>query len=220
MGKQGTKDYDPSNIGRRISGGDYNLNSKMLFLHGLKSHDSIKYSTCKGSFQGKKHLCLRKDVKSIIFVFVLMGFLLLLDSFLVSFFDSMILQNSSTLGKSLGLKEEERDAYIMKEKSPVQMYDRLLKMASSALAKKEFKQESSTLWEEPNRRQVASWKPCAERKVSKSLGKYEKSNGYIVVSANGGLNQQRVAVCIRPTLAMIFLANLVIFIKKNILKKY
>lgn len=114
MGKQGTKDYDPSNIGRRISGGDYNLNSKMLLLHGLKSHDfhvlrndSIKYSTCKGSFLGKKHLWLRKDVKSIVFVFVLMGFLLLLDSFLVSFFDSMILQNSSTLGKSLGLKVRE-----------------------------------------------------------------------------------------------------------------
>ncbi|KAK9936602.1 hypothetical protein M0R45_013434 [Rubus argutus] len=217
MGKQGTKDYDPSNIGRRISGGDYNLNSKMLFLHGLKSHDSIKYSTCKGSFLGKKHLWLRKDVKSIIFVFVLMGFLLLLDSSLVSFFDSIILQNSSTLGKSLGLKEE-RDAYIMKEKSPVQMYDRLLKLASSALAKKEFKQESLTLWEEPNRRQVASWKPCAERKVSKSLGKYEKSNGYIVVSANGGLNQQRVAICNAVAVASLLNATLVLprFLYSNV----
>lgn len=47
----------------------------------------------------------------------------------------MILQNSSTQGKSLGLKEDERDAYIMTEKLPVQMYDWLLKLASGELVK-------------------------------------------------------------------------------------
>nr|XP_011460620.1 PREDICTED: uncharacterized protein At1g04910-like isoform X1 [Fragaria vesca subsp. vesca] len=225
MGKQGSKEYDPSNVGRRMSGGDYSLSSKMLWLHGLQSHDfhvlrndSMKYSSCKGSFVGKKHLWLRKDVKSVVFVFVLMSFLILLDSFLVSFFDSMILQNGSTVRKSPGLKEEERDAYIMKEKSPVQMYDRLLKLASISLAKKEFKQESSTLWEEPNRSQVAAWKPCADRKVAKSLGIYKKSNGYILISANGGLNQQRVAICNAVAVASLLNATLVIprFLYSNV----
>lgn len=99
----GTKDYDPSNVGRRMPGGDNLLNSKMLLLHGLRN-DSVKYTTCKGSFVGKKHLWLRKDVRSIIFVFALMGFLLLLDSFLVSIFDSMVLQNSSAIRKLPVLK--------------------------------------------------------------------------------------------------------------------
>ncbi|XP_050370699.1 O-fucosyltransferase 8 [Argentina anserina] len=225
MGKQGSKEYDPSNAGRRMSGGDYSLNSKMVWLHGLKSHDfhvlrshSMKYSTCKGSYVGRKHLWLRKDVKSIVFVFVLMSFLILLDSFLVSFFDSMILQNSSTSRKSPGLKEDESNAYIMKETSPVQMYDRLQKLASASIAKKESEQESSSLWEEPNRRQVAAWKPSADRKVSKSLGKYKNSNGYILVSANGGLNQQRVAICNAVAVASLLNATLVIprFLYSNV----
>ncbi|CAL9015716.1 unnamed protein product [Prunus brigantina] len=233
----GTKDYDPSNVGRRMPGGDNHLNSKMLLLHGLRN-DSVKYTTCKGSFVGKKHLWLLKDVRSIIFVFALMDFLLLLDSFLVSIFDSMVLQNSSAIRKLPVLKEEHRDAYLMKEKAPVQMYDRLLKLAKGALAEKEFKPELSTLWKEPYR-QVAAWKPCADRKVSPSLGKYKKGNGYIVVSANGGLksinNELLFAMLLLWHLFLMLLlffqdfftamygmirANLVIFTKKNILWMY
>ncbi|KAI5331356.1 PREDICTED: At1g04910 [Prunus dulcis] len=212
----GTKDYDPSNVGRRMPGGDNHLNSKMLLLHGLRN-DSVKYTTCKGSFVGKKHLWLRKDFRSIIFVFALMGFLLLLDSFLVSIFDSMVLQNSSAIRKLPVLKEEDRDAYLMKEKAPVQMYDRLLKLAKGTLAEKEFKPELSTLWKEPYS-QVAAWKPCADRKVSPSLGKYKKGNGYIVVSANGGLNQQRVAICNAVAVASLLNATLVLprFLYSNV----
>ncbi|TQD82308.1 hypothetical protein C1H46_032152 [Malus baccata] len=220
----GTKDYDPSNVGRRMSGGDNHLNSKMLFLHGLKNDhfhtvrsDSVKYGTCKGSFVGKKHLWLRKDVRSFITVFALMGFLLLLDSFLVSVFYSMVLQNSTYYVRNPQGFKEDRDAYIMKEKSPVHMYDQLLKVAKDAIAEKEFKPESSTLWEEPYK-QVAAWKPCADRKVSASLGRYKKSNGYIIVSANGGLNQQRVAICNAVAVASLLNATLVLprFLYSNV----
>ena len=57
---------------------------------------------------------------------------------------------------------------------------------------KEFKQESSNLWIDPYK-QASLWKPCAQ---SKDQTKSVKSNGYILISANGGLNQQRVAVSI------------------------
>ncbi|KAM1004720.1 hypothetical protein EV2_005011 [Malus domestica] len=220
----GTKDYDPSNVGRRMPGGDNHLNSKMLFLHGLKNDhlqvvksDSVKYGTCKGSFAGKKHLWLRKDVRSIVIVFALMGFLLLLDSFLVSIFDSMVLQNSSTYVSNPPGFKENRVPYVMKDKSPVHMYDRLLKLAKGAIEEKELKPESSTLWEEPYK-QAAAWKPCADRKVLTSLGKYKKSNGYIIVSANGGLNQQRVAICNAVAVASLLNATLVLprFLYSNV----
>lgn len=102
---QGMKEYqirylenvpasDPS-IGRRTSGGDYNWNSKVVMLHGLKS-DSGKFSSYKGAYVGKKHMWFRKHVRSIACMFVLAGFFFLLDSLMVSIFDSINLQTSST----------------------------------------------------------------------------------------------------------------------------
>ncbi|TXG46304.1 hypothetical protein EZV62_028197 [Acer yangbiense] len=52
-------------------------------------------------------------------------------------------------------------AFINKEKPSKKMYDRLLNLASGALAKKEFKQEKSNFWEEPYR-QASVWKPYAD----------------------------------------------------------
>ncbi|CAB4306671.1 unnamed protein product [Prunus armeniaca] len=171
----GTKDYDPSNVGRRMPGGDNHLNSKMLLLHGLRN-----------------------------------------DS------------NSSAIRKLPVLEEEDRDAHLMKEKAPVQMYDRLLKLAKGALAEKEFKPELSTLWKEPYR-QVAAWKPCRQKSFTKPRyliiliptsfsRKYKKGNGYIVVSANGGLNQQRVAICNAVAVASLLNATLVLprFLYSNV----
>lgn len=93
---------DPS-IGRRMSGGDNHWNSKMVLPYGWKN-DNAKYTTCKTSYIGKKHLWLRKHVKSIFFMFGLMGLLFLLDSLMVSIFDSTSLETSSVPDKPSGLK--------------------------------------------------------------------------------------------------------------------
>lgn len=179
--------------GRRMSGGDYYLNSKTVFFHGSKNGFSAKYGAYKGNYHGgKRNIWLRKHLKSIALTFVFMGLLFLLDSLMVSIFDSANIRSSLAPINSSGIKEENKDAKEGKEKSPVHMYDRLLNLASSALVEKEFKPESANFWEEPFQ-QASAWKPCADRKLPTSLERYNSKNGYILVSANGGLNQQRVA---------------------------
>ncbi|XP_065879849.1 O-fucosyltransferase 8 isoform X2 [Euphorbia lathyris] len=105
------------------------------------------------------------------------------------------------------------------EKPPVQMYSRLLNLASNSLAEKEFKQQKSSFWEEPYQK-TAVWKPCADEKKSVRIGKHGKSNGYLLVSANGGLNQQRVAICNAVALAFLLNATLVVpkFLYSNVWK--
>ncbi|XP_052183503.1 O-fucosyltransferase 8 isoform X4 [Diospyros lotus] len=99
------------------------------------------------------------------------------------------------------------------------MYDRLLNLASSALSKKEHEQDLSKFWEEQFH-QTVTWRPCADRKTSRNLGKPKNSTGYILVSANGGLNQQRVAVCNAVAVASLLNATLVIpkFLYSNVWK--
>ncbi|KAK6264590.1 hypothetical protein SCA6_020024 [Theobroma cacao] len=219
-----TKDYhirssdssgasDPS-IGRRILGGENYWNSKAALLHGLKA-DSGKFTACKGVYVGKRHTWFRRNVKSIAFTVVLIAFLFLLDSLMVSIFGSINLQSSTNSTR----REEDSVAYIHEERPTVQMYGRLLNLASTALAEKVFKQDSVNFWEEPYP-QASKWKPCADRKTPTSPGKPEKSNGYILVSANGGLNQQRVAICNAVAVASLLNATLVlpIFLYSNVWK--
>ncbi|XVF40305.1 hypothetical protein PTKIN_Ptkin01aG0102900 [Pterospermum kingtungense] len=212
---------DPS-IGRRILGADNYWNSKLVLVHGSKD-DSGKFNPGpgKGVYVGKRgHTWFRRNVKSIAFMFVLLAFLFLLDSLMVSIFDSINLQSitSTTRNSSRG-DQEDNVGYIREEKRPtVQMYGRLLNLASSALAE-EFKQDSLNFWEEPYQ-QASKWKPCADRKYPTSPGKPEINNGYILVSANGGLNQQRVAICNAVAVASLLNATLVLpkFLYSNVWK--
>ncbi|TYI27287.1 hypothetical protein ES332_A05G167200v1 [Gossypium tomentosum] len=183
---------DPS-IGRRILGGDNYWNSKVVLLHGLKDN-SGKFTPCKGVYVGKKHTWLRRNVKPIAFMLVLMAFLFLLDSLM-----------------------DDNVVSIHEERPTVQMYGRLLKLASMVLAEKEFKQDSLNFWNEPYH-QASKWKPCADKKYRTTPGKPDKSNGYIMVSANGSLNQQRVAICNAVAVASLLNATLVLpkFLYSNV----
>ncbi|KAK7306517.1 hypothetical protein VNO77_44464 [Canavalia gladiata] len=210
----GMKDYKITSSDtpswKRMTGVDCRWHSKTLFLHGLKSYSS-KCNSCRGLYVGKKH------IRAIVVMFGLLGCLFLLDSLIISFFEFASLQPSTS--SNISSEFQGRDSYINNKQSPVYMYGRLLNMASSALAKKEFKQESSNLWVEPYWL-ASSWEPCAERKVQTNPRKPVNNNGYILVSANGGLNQQRVAICNAVAVASLLNATLVIpkFLYSNVWK--
>ncbi|KAG7650297.1 O-fucosyltransferase 15 [Arabidopsis thaliana] len=85
-------------------------------------------------------------------------------------------------------------------------YGRLLAYAAHALAEGQNKLEPKELWREP-KDQALAWKPCADQRSWKpSDGK----NGYLMVTANGGVNQQRVAVCNIVVVARMLNATLVV----------
>ncbi|VVA91049.1 unnamed protein product [Arabis nemorensis] len=83
-------------------------------------------------------------------------------------------------------------------------YGRMLALAARALA--ENKPEPKDLWQEP-KVQALAWKPCAHQR---SWTPADGKNGYIMVTANGGINQQRVAVCNIVVVARLLNAVLVI----------
>lgn len=96
---------------------------------------------------------------------------------------------------------------IVKLRKPLKTpYGRLLAMAAHSLAAKQNKPEPRGLWEQP-RDLASTWKPCSEqRDWPASVG----NDGYIMVTANGGLNQQRVAICNAVAVARLLNATLVV----------
>ncbi|KAE8722994.1 O-fucosyltransferase family protein isoform 2 [Hibiscus syriacus] len=200
------------NEGLRSSGANDSFIGRRTL--GVENH----FNPCKGVHVGKRHTWFRRNVKSFAFMVVLMIFVFLLDSLMVSVFSSIKFHRISNERNSNG-GEGDSVAYVHEERSTVEMYSRLLNSASSALTKEEFKQDSLKFWEEPSR-EASKWKPCADKRYPTSLGKPEESNGYIMVSANGGLNQQRVAICNAVALASLLNATLVLpkFLYSNVWK--
>ncbi|CAM6046669.1 unnamed protein product [Sphagnum compactum] len=77
--------------------------------------------------------------------------------------------------------------------------------------KEEFKKEPEDLWGNPVQ-DGKSWQPCADQRTPGHFSppEPENSTGYIMISANGGLNQQRVAVCNAVAVARLLNATLVL----------
>ncbi|XP_076904993.1 O-fucosyltransferase 8-like [Bidens hawaiensis] len=201
---QKTVGSDPAKV-RRVSGDKFEL------FHGLRSN-SMKLGSFKGGYVGKRQTWIRKHLSSIVFTVALTAFLFVLDSVISSIFEHSVIQCNSTLNIV------SNDAFG-DGKSVVQMYDRLTNMASSALVERELKQDESKFWKESYRK-ASAWSYCADRKESIRAGKLQSNNGYILVSANGGLNQQRVAVCNAVAIASLLNATLVIprFLFSNVWK--
>ncbi|KAL3685516.1 hypothetical protein R1sor_003538 [Riccia sorocarpa] len=97
------------------------------------------------------------------------------------------------------------------KRPPTFMFDRLLALAAHALAEGDHKIEPRDLWKEPIA-EAARWRPCAHKRNSGYAAppEPEDSSGYIMVSADGGLNQQRVAICNSVAVARLMNATLVL----------
>lgn len=93
------------------------------------------------------------------------------------------------------------------------MLTRLLALAGHALAEAETRPEPKDLWEEPIN--ATLWRPCSDQRDWKAS---EGTNGYIMISANGGINQQRVAICNAVTISRLLNATLVLpkFLYSNV----
>ncbi|WOH14298.1 hypothetical protein DCAR_0933817 [Daucus carota subsp. sativus] len=76
--------------------------------------------------------------------------------------------------------------------------------------------EPPSLWENPHSA-TTSWKPCAERRVDAiaDLPSANETNGYIFIHAEGGLNQQRIAICNAVAVAKIMNATLILPVLKQ-----
>lgn len=97
------------------------------------------------------------------------------------------------------------------ERPPGVMYGRLLSLAAHALAEDELNTEPTQLWEEPFA-DASAWKPCADERDANHMpfSVAPNNTGYILISANGGLNQQRVAICNGVAVARLLNATLVL----------
>ncbi|KAI3886543.1 hypothetical protein MKX03_027844 [Papaver bracteatum] len=230
MGKQGLlkSSYGMSNCqircsesspgGDHISGkrpleGEY-LSNKAGIHHGSKN-DSIPCSfASKGMYSGRRQMFFLSHVRSVAVVVAFMGALFLLDSLMFSIIHSMNLQISPSQD---GLQDD-HGAYDKQERTPVEMYSQLLNLASTDLTMKGTEPDLSTLWEEPYKEQASAWTPCADKQGSTHQGKSPVNNGFLLVSANGGINQQRVAVCNAVAVASLLNATLVIpnFLYSNV----
>ncbi|KAJ8500579.1 hypothetical protein OPV22_011131 [Ensete ventricosum] len=100
---------------------------------------------------------------------------------------------------------EKWNIYGNGQRSTGVMFSRLLGLAAHALAEAESRPEPQDLWEEPIG--PTTWKRCADERNWELC---DGRNGYIIVSANGGINQQRVAICNAVAIARLLNSTLVL----------
>ncbi|KAM0942733.1 putative GDP-fucose protein O-fucosyltransferase [Dioscorea sansibarensis] len=79
-----------------------------------------------------------------------------------------------------------------------------------------YVKEPPSLWENPHSA-TTSWKPCAERQENEisDLPPENETSGYIFIHAEGGLNQQRIAICNAVAVAKIMNATLILPVLKQ-----
>ncbi|CAH8252001.1 unnamed protein product [Arabidopsis lyrata] len=140
-------------------------------------------------------------------VMAILGFFCLVNWFMLSRLHEgrvWLRRGLSNNPKLVSAQNEERQKFEKPKRKYNGTYGRMLSLAAHALA--ENKLEPKELWQEP-KEQASAWKPCADQR---SWTPDDGKNGYIMVTANGGINQQRVAVCNIVVVARLLNAALVI----------
>ncbi|XP_024529661.1 protein PECTIC ARABINOGALACTAN SYNTHESIS-RELATED [Selaginella moellendorffii] len=76
--------------------------------------------------------------------------------------------------------------------------------------------DTPSLWHNP-KSATKSWRPCAEERASKHIVPLaeDETNGYLGIHAEGGLNQQRIAICNAVAVARIMNVTLIIPLMKQ-----
>lgn len=150
--------------------------------------------------------------RGVVLVIVLVGCFLLVNWWmLLSLQDQKVgieggVAGNSSSAVSFHVKKEGMKSVRKRVKPWTGVYGRLLAWAAHALAEGHKKPEPKDLWQEPFV-PASAWKPCSDQRNWKPSG---GNNGYIMVTANGGLNQQRVAVCNAVAIARLLNATLVV----------
>lgn len=156
--------------------------------------------------KGEKAWYKRKRVKSLVGVIGLICFF-----FVVNWFMLVRLQyhgrktNAFVNSSSVSVKKELKK-FGKGKRSQYGVYGRMLALAAHALAEGQNKREPKDLWREPVV-PASAWMPCADQRNWEPSG---GNNGYILVTANGGMNQQRVAICNAVVLVRLLNATLVV----------
>ncbi|KAG7596738.1 GDP-fucose protein O-fucosyltransferase [Arabidopsis suecica] len=149
----------------------------------------------------------QRTAKTAIGVMAILGFFCLVNWFMLSRLHEgrvWLRRGLSENPKHVSAQNEERKKFEKQKMKYNGTYGRMLSLATDALA--ENKLETKDLWQEP-KEQASAWKPCADQR---SWNLDDGKNGYIMVTANGGINQQRVAVCNIVVVARLLNAALVI----------
>ncbi|XP_042439526.1 O-fucosyltransferase 8-like [Zingiber officinale] len=174
-----------------------------------------RYYAAKGGENvgcGKRHALFCNHLRMILFVFGLMGSFFLLDSLMLTVIHHFNLHRRGSLQRRRWIVPQNVKSEIpTEERAEKIMYARLLALASAAISKNEI-HDSIELFKEPNN-QTSTWRSCSDQGnqiPQVVVGRTRTRSGYILVSANGGLNQQRVAVCNAVAVAALLNAYLVI----------
>ncbi|KAI3997078.1 hypothetical protein MKX01_032729 [Papaver californicum] len=150
----------------------------------------------------------KKRVRGLVVIIGLIGFFFLMNWWMLSRLpdDSALNSNHGFLNVNSSSVRGEWSKFGKGKRPHRVLFSRMLALAAHALAEGESKAEPKDLWSEPLL-PVSAWKRCAEER---NWEPDEGRNGYIIVSANGGMNQQRVAVCNAVTLARLLNSTLVV----------
>ncbi|KAI3856367.1 hypothetical protein MKX03_002908 [Papaver bracteatum] len=180
-----------------------NLYNNRSNSSNLNSWNFLKIFGCTGRVWYRK-----KRVRGLVVIIVLIGFFFLMNWWMLSRLpdDSALNSNHGFLNVNSSLVRGEWIKFGKGKRPHRVLFSRMLDLAAHALAEGESKAEPKYLWLEPLL-PVSAWKRCAE---VRNWEPNEGRNGYIIVSANGGMNQQRVAVCIAVTPARLLNSTLVV----------
>ncbi|KAA3489035.1 O-fucosyltransferase family protein isoform 1 [Gossypium australe] len=158
--------------------------------------------------KGGKVWYQKKRVKGLVVVTALVGLFFLVDWIMLLRLqdhrvgsDDRSSRNASSVSAQVKVRKPSKG-----KKHYSGIYGRLLALAAHALAEGQNKREPKDLWQEPVV-PASAWRPCADQR---DWEPNEGKNGYIMVTANGGINQQRVAVCNAVVLARLLNATLVV----------